>query len=45
VLNSIGFVENKSDPFLFSNWNGKEVFLIVIYADDSLVIVKEERIQ
>jgi hypothetical protein len=34
VLKSIGFVENKSDLCLVSNWNRKEVILIGIYVND-----------
>jgi hypothetical protein len=45
VIKSIGFVENKSDPCLLSNWNGKEVLLNGIYAHDCLVIRKEQSIQ
>jgi hypothetical protein len=45
VLKSIDFAENKSDPYLLSNWRGKEVILIGIYVDGCLVIEKEERIQ
>jgi hypothetical protein len=45
VLKSIGFVENKLDLCLLSNWNEKEVILIGIYVDDCLVIRNKERIQ
>jgi hypothetical protein len=45
MLKSIDFVENKSDPFLLSNWNREEVIVIGIYVDDCLIIGKEERIQ
>jgi hypothetical protein len=42
VIKSIGFMENKSDPCLLSNWNGKEVILIGIYVDECLVIGEKE---
>jgi hypothetical protein len=45
MLESIGFVENKSFPCLLPNWNGEENVLIEIYAADSLAIGKEKRIK
>jgi hypothetical protein len=44
VLKSVGSVENKSDPCLLSKWEDGEVILIGIYADDCLVIGKENQI-
>jgi len=44
VLKNVGFVENKSDPCLFSKWEDGEVILIGIYVDDCLVIGKENHI-
>jgi hypothetical protein len=45
VLKSICFEENKSGACLLSNWNGKEIIINELYADDCLIIDKEERIQ
>jgi hypothetical protein len=45
TLKSMGFTENKSDPFLLSIWINGKVIITGIYVDDCLVVGKEDQIQ
>jgi hypothetical protein len=45
IFKSMGFTKNKSDPCLLSRWINGKVIMIGIYADDCLVVGKEDHIQ
>jgi hypothetical protein len=44
ILKGLGFVENKSDPCLLSKWEEDEILLVGVYADDCLIIGKQNQI-
>jgi hypothetical protein len=45
TLKSMGFTENKSEPYLLTRWINGKVIMIGIYVDDCLVVGKEDQIQ